>query len=93
MTNDIYISRDKPMIVFKKRVENLMYNLNYETVVLYATGAAINTAVKLYLDWTKFMGVKNDNQIITYSVPATYTKQSLKQAAKSPIEHGEKGKV
>ena len=49
LTNDIYVTRDKPMVVYKKRIEKLFYQDNYDTVVLYASGAAINTAVKLYL--------------------------------------------
>ena len=71
LTNDIYITRDKPMIVYRKRIEELLFEKNFETVILYAAGAAINTAVKLYLYSTKYLGVKKwkPDQILTYSVP------------------------
>ena len=54
-----------------KRIEDLLFQHNFETVVIYAAGAAINTAVKLYLYATKHLGVKKwtSDEILTYSVP------------------------
>ena len=55
--------------------------------MLYATGAAINTAVKLYLYATKYLGARKwkPNEIITYSVPVKndIDEEGLQAALKS----------
>ena len=80
------------MIVYKKRIENLFYGDNYDTVVLYGAGAAINTVVKLYLYATKYLNAKKcaPNEIITYSVPVRNTadENELNEALKTYLpEH------
>ena len=77
---------NKPIIVYKKRIEELFFTLNYPIIVIYATGAAINTAVKLFIYSKKWLGWTSESKVLTYSVPASYTKQILKKASIEPIE-------
>ncbi|CAI2381658.1 unnamed protein product [Moneuplotes crassus] len=86
LANDIYITRNKPLIVYQKRLEKLFFNLNYQAVKVYATGAAINTACKLILYAKRSLGCQKEPRIITYSVPACSTSQQVKAASLAPIE-------
>ena len=49
LANDMYISRNKPIVVYKKRIEELFFKNDYPSVNIYATGAAINQAIRLYI--------------------------------------------
>ena len=86
LANDMYISRNKPIVVYKKRIEELFFKNDYPSVNIYATGAAINQAIRLYIFAKKWMNISKESKIITYSVPACYTKRVLNQAPVNPIE-------